>query len=144
MYTIGFAQKSLKTFVHHLLDNQVTKIVDTRLNNVSQLAGYAKKEDLQYVLELVNIKYAHEIELAPTKDMLEAIKKKQISWDEFEKIFIDLIAKRKIEEKIDDLLGEEETVCFLCSEHKPHQCHRRLIVEYLREYKKDILINHLY
>ncbi|MBP1963847.1 DUF488 family protein [Paenibacillus aceris] len=144
LYTIGFAEKSLRTFVNHLRENQVTKVVDTRLNNISQLAGYAKKEDLTYILELVNIKYAHELDLAPTKEILEAIKKKQISWGEFEKIYIDLIAERKIERKIDVFLEKEEAVCFLCSEHKPHQCHRRLIAEYLREFNKDIQIHHLY
>ncbi|SEN53270.1 DUF488 family protein [Paenibacillus sp. OV219] len=143
LYTIGFAQKSLRTFVTHLHEHQVTKVVDTRLNNVSQLAGYAKKDDLSYVLELVNIGYTHDLDLAPPKELLEAIKQKQVSWEEFEKLFIDLISKRQIEKKIEELFGKGETVCLLCSEHKPHQCHRRLLAEYLREYKKDLQIHHL-
>ncbi|WP_116191712.1 DUF488 family protein [Paenibacillus taihuensis] len=144
LYTIGFAQKSLREFVSHLQGNQVTKVVDTRLNNVSQLAGYAKKDDLSYVLELVHIDYTHDLDLAPTKELLEAIKQKQVSWSEFEKLFIDLIAKRQIEKKVGELFGEGEIVCFMCSEHKPHQCHRRLLAEYVAEYKKDLQIHRLY
>jgi uncharacterized protein (DUF488 family) len=57
--TIGFSKKSLRKFIDLLEQGNVTRIVDTRLNNTSQLAGYAKKEDLKYVLELVGISPSH-------------------------------------------------------------------------------------
>lgn len=140
--TIGFAKKSLEQFVNLLKSKDVTRIVDTRLNNVSQLSGYAKKNDLAYVMRLVNVSYHHDISLAPTNEILNAIKKKQMNWDEFEKQYIGLLEKRKIENRIDEILADEVT-CFLCSEDKPHHCHRRLLAEYLQHHRKEINITHL-
>jgi uncharacterized protein (DUF488 family) len=141
--TVGFAQKPLRKFVELLQTGKVTKLVDTRLNNTSQLAGYAKRDDLKFVLDLVGINYSHQLELAPTQDILDDYKKKRISWDDYEKKYLDLLYKRKIEDRIDDVLGDD-TICFLCSEHKPHHCHRRLLAEYIKQYRQDINILHLY
>ncbi|MFI2858627.1 DUF488 family protein [Paenibacillus sp. JSM ZJ436] len=140
--TIGFAKKSLEQFVDLMKEAGVTRLIDTRLNNTSQLSGYAKKNDLSYVMRLVGIKYKHDVMLAPTEDILSAYKKKLMSWDEYEKQYIGLLEKRKVENRIDDIL-EEEATCFLCSEDKPHHCHRRLLAEYLQNYKKEIKITHL-
>ena len=85
--------------------------------------------------------YMHLPSLAPTKDILDAYKKKRGSWETYEHAFIDLMAARKIENMI-----EQETLedaCLLCSEDKPHHCHRRLVAEYLREYWGNVEIKHL-
>jgi uncharacterized protein (DUF488 family) len=140
--TIGFSKKSLRTFIDLLRKGNVTRVVDIRLNNTSQLAGFAKKDDLKYVLELVGVDYIHDTDLAPTQDILKAYKKKEIAWSDYEKLYLDLIIKRKIERKIVDIFGEQ-TPCFLCSEDKPHHCHRRLLAEYLKEFDKNIYIKHL-
>jgi len=140
--TIGFAKKSLQQFVELLKGAGVTQLIDTRLHNTSQLSGYAKKGDLEYVMKLVGISYHHDLSLAPTEDILNAYKKKQMTWGEYEKRYIDLLAKRKIENRIDDVLADEVN-CFLCSEDKPHHCHRRLLVEYLNQHRKDIRVVHL-
>ncbi|WP_458123216.1 DUF488 domain-containing protein [Paenibacillus sp. Z3-2] len=140
--TIGFAKKSLEQFVTLIKDANVTNLIDTRLNNTSQLSGYAKKNDLSYVMKLVGISYKHDVMLAPTEDILSAYKKKLMSWDEYEKQYVGLLEKRKVENRIDDILQEEVT-CFLCSEDKPHNCHRRLLAEYLNNYKKEIKVTHL-
>jgi len=87
IYTIGFSKKNLKEFIARLKNAGVKKVIDVRLNNTSQLAGYAKKEDLEYVLGLVGIDYEHHPELAPTEDLLKSYKKKQITWQEYEKIY---------------------------------------------------------
>ncbi|MBT2760454.1 DUF488 domain-containing protein [Paenibacillus sp. ISL-20] len=140
--TIGFAKKSLEQFVNLIKNAGVTRLVDTRLNNTSQLSGYAKKNDLSYVMRLVGISYHHDILLAPTDDILSAYKKKQMTWDEYEKQYVGLLEKRKIESRIDEILTDEVT-CFLCSEDKPHHCHRRLLAEYLHHHKREIKVSHL-
>ncbi|MFB7139029.1 DUF488 family protein [Gottfriedia sp. NPDC056225] len=140
--TIGFSKKSLRTFSTMLQQNRVTHLIDTRLHNTSQLAGYAKKDDLQFVMRLLNIQYTHDTDLAPTEELLKAIKKKEIEWNDFEKDFLNLIQNRKIEKKINDFTSIG-VPCFLCSEEKPHHCHRKLVVEYLREFDHRFEIIHL-
>ncbi|UQZ33643.1 hypothetical protein C2I18_08880 [Paenibacillus sp. PK3_47] len=140
--TIGFAKKSLKGFVDLLQKQNVKHLIDTRLNNTSQLSGFAKKDDLSYVMDLVGIKYSHKLNLAPDKMMLDDFKKKKITWEDYEQKYIGLLKKRKIEQNVEELLGDGKP-CFLCSEDKPHHCHRRLLVEYLKEYNRDINVFHL-
>lgn len=140
--TIGFSKKSLRTFVSSLQHNNVNRLIDTRLQNTSQLAGFAKKDDLAFILELLNIEYVHDLSLAPTESLMKAIKQKEISWGEFETTFRDLLSQRKIETRINELVGDS-VPCFLCSEDKPHHCHRKLVVEYLREFDNRFEIVHL-
>jgi uncharacterized protein (DUF488 family) len=140
--TIGFSKKSLKKFVGLLQTHNVKHVIDTRLNNTSQLAGFAKKDDLAYIMQLVDIQYSHALEFAPEEQMLDEYKKKRMSWPEYEKRYLDLLEKRKVEREVDRIL-EAGTPCFLCSEDKPHQCHRRLLVEYLREFRGSIQPIHL-
>ena len=142
LYTIGFTKKSAKVFFSKLRDAGVTKLVDIRLNNVSQLAGFAKRDDLIFFLkELCDCGYIHIPDFAPTKEILDAYKKKQIDWNEYVRRFSKLIKERKIEKKITS--EELNNACFLCSEPTPEQCHRRLVAEYLKEKLGGIEIKHL-
>jgi uncharacterized protein (DUF488 family) len=129
-YTIGFTNKPAERFFHLLSENHVKRVVDVRLHNVSQLSGFAKRDDLRFFLrELCSVDYVPVGDLAPTKDILDAYKKKEIKWDRYENEFLNLMARRRIERTIQpDLLIDG---CLLCSEHEPHYCHRRLVVEYL-------------
>ncbi|MGK7939179.1 MAG: DUF488 family protein [Crocosphaera sp.] len=140
--TIGFTKKTAKEFFELLQKANVKRIIDTRLNNVSQLAGFAKRNDLQYFLkEIANIDYIHILELAPTKEILDDYKKKKGEWSVYEDKFKQLMLERKIEKQLDPQLLQDS--CLLCSEAKPHHCHRRLVAEYLRDYWGNININHL-
>lgn len=130
--TIGFAKKPLRTFVKLLKDAKVTTLVDIRLNNTSQLAGFAKKNDLAYIMELVGIKYVHEPEMAPTEDILKTYKKNELTWSEYEVAYLNLLKKRNILELAKKQMFNE-TICLLCSEDKPHHCHRRLLAEFIQQ-----------
>ena len=130
LFTIGFTQKSAREFFTALKNAGVKRVVDVRLNNNSQLAGFSKKEDLAWFLkEIGGIDYVHVPELAPTQDILDAYKKHKGDWNLYERQFVDLMARREIEKKIDPELLQQG--CLLCSEHLPHHCHRRLVAEYL-------------
>jgi uncharacterized protein (DUF488 family) len=142
IFTIGFTKKNAKTFFSKLRDAGVTKLIDVRLNNVSQLAGFAKRDDLIFFLkELCNCDYKHVPDFAPTKEILEAYKKKEIDWTGYESLFNNLIKKRKIENMISE--KDLNNSCLLCSEHTPEQCHRRLVANYLQNKFGNIEIKHL-
>ena len=142
VYTIGFTKKSASDFFGLLRESGTKRLVDVRLNNVSQLAGFAKKNDLEYFLnEICRIKYIHMPELAPTSEMLDAYRKDHGNWDVYEREFLDLMDKRRISNK-----GIKRTIAnssLLCSEHKPEHCHRRLVAEYLQRNWGDVEIIHL-
>ena len=140
--TIGFTRKSAKDFFEKLQAAGVKRVVDVRLNNVSQLAGFAKKKDLAYFLESIcGIGYVHLPVLAPTKAILDAFKKNGGSWQEYEDRFLDLMAQRNIETAVPPELIEDG--CLLCSEDRPHHCHRRLVAEYLHRHWGGVRIEHL-
>jgi uncharacterized protein (DUF488 family) len=130
--TIGFTQTTAERFFKRLQNAGVKKIVDVRLHNTSQLAGFAKSEDLTYFLKVIGgITYVHAPLLAPTDIMLKAFKKEKGDWTVYENRFLALIKERRIEEQFNpDFL---EDACLLCSEALPHRCHRRLVCDYLNE-----------
>ncbi len=142
IYTIGFTKKSASDFFELLKGSGVKRLVDVRLHNVSQLAGFAKKDDLRYLLsEVCGIEYVHLPELAPTKEMLDAYRKEHKDWETYQHQFLALMEERRIE-------GPErrKTVaegCLLCSEEKPEHCHRRLVAEYLGQHWGEVEIVHL-
>lgn len=142
VYTIGFGKKSAKLFFTLLRANNIGKVIDVRLNNVSQLAGFSKKNDLSFFLEeLCNCRYEHRPNWAPTKDLLDRYKKKRVSWAEYEMEFIRIIQDRDILNtiKLDTIVNS----CLLCSEPTPEQCHRRLLAEHIQLKFPDVRIVHL-
>ena len=140
--TVGFTKKSAERFFGMLRKAGTRKVVDVRINNISQLSGFAKKNDLAYFLrQLCDVDYVHLPNLAPTKEMLDTYKKRRGSWEDYERRFIDLMAERRIEDKIKPETLED--ACLLCSEDKPHRCHRRLVAEYLKKHWGNVEIEHL-
>lgn len=140
LFTIGFTKKSAKDFFELLTKNDIKNLIDIRLNNVSQLAGFSKGNDLEYFLkELCGIKYSHNINLAPTKDILDDYKKKKITWTQYETKFNDLLNHRNINDALSNYLKKEMGgVCLLCSESTPENCHRRLVAEYIKKAFPDL------
>ena len=141
LFTIGFTKTTAKNFFNRVKNSGAGKIIDVRLNNKSQLAGFAKRDDLSYFAETIcGIGYQHIPDLAPTQDILDGFKKRKGSWEEYEEKFLRLMAQRRIEEINPELL---DGGCLLCSEDKPHNCHRRLVAEYLRDKWGNVEIEHL-
>jgi uncharacterized protein (DUF488 family) len=142
-YSIGFTKKSAEGFFGTLKNAGIQQLIDIRLNNVSQLAGFTKQEDLKYFLKTIcGITYRHELSLAPTKEILDAYKKQKGNWANYEVSFLDLMTSRKVENLIPRSMFNLPTV-LLCSEPTPEKCHRRLVLEYLKSKWGDIEIIHL-
>lgn len=140
--TIGFTKTTAERFFNRIKTSGAKRVVDVRLNNVSQLAGFAKRDDLRYFLRAIcDVDYVHLPELAPTQQMLDAYKKDGGDWPSYERAFLELMAKRRVEETVPRAVLDDS--CLLCSEDKPHHCHRRLVAEYLRAKWGEVEIQHL-
>ena len=144
IHTIGFTKKNAMTFFGFLRQANIKTLIDVRLNNVSQLAGFAKRDDLKFFLnELCGADYIHAPDLAPTKEILNSYKKGEIVWVEYEDKFLNLMSSRNIERTVNKELLRDG--CLLCSEHEPHHCHRRLVVEYLNQHSDlNLEVTHPY
>lgn len=143
IYTIGFTETTAESFFGRLKDAGVGRLLDVRLKNSSQLAGFAKAKDLPYFLrELVGASYEHEPLLAPTQDILDAYKKQDGSWEDYERAFVGLLEQRRVEAALDPA-GFDTPTALLCSEASAEHCHRRLVCEYLAERWPDLRAVHL-
>jgi uncharacterized protein (DUF488 family) len=143
VYSIGFTKKTAKQFFELLKREHIARLLDVRLNNVSQLAGFTKRQDLEYLLRAIcNAEYLHEPLLAPTREILDDYKKKRSSWAEYERRFLELLAERDVEHQLNPSIFSVPTV-LLCSEVTPDRCHRRLVLEYLNNRWGNLMIKHL-
>lgn len=142
LFTMGFAGKPAKVFFNRLRSAGVKRLVDIRLNNASQLAGFTKKQDLEFFLkEIAGIEYVHRPELAPTKEILDAYRKRELDWPGYERRFLELLSQRRPEDQIRP--NDINMACLLCTEPKPDKCHRRLTAEYFRGKWSNVEIQHL-
>jgi uncharacterized protein (DUF488 family) len=143
IYTIGFTQTTAEHFFDRLIEAGIERLIDVRLKNVSQLAGFAAVRDLPYFLEqLAGVEYEHAPLLAPTEDLLRAYRKRTLDWDNYERGFLWLMAEREIH----NVLRPEDfntPTALLCSEATADCCHRRLLGEYLAEHWSDLRMEHL-
>jgi uncharacterized protein (DUF488 family) len=132
IFTIGFTGKSAETFFSILKESGAKRVVDIRINRTSQLAGFAKEQDMSYFLnKLSNMNYLINTDLAPTKDLLTKYRDKEISWEKYAQEYISLIHTRKIIESLG--IGYFENSVFMCSEREAEQCHRKLLTDLLLE-----------
>ncbi|MHC4586800.1 MAG: DUF488 domain-containing protein [Planctomycetota bacterium] len=142
IFTIGCAGKNARQFFSILKQAGIKKIIDVRLYNTSQLAGFTKRQDIKYFLQaIVSADYVHLPIMAPTKQLLNDYKKGLISWQEYETQFNAIIAHRQIEKHL--VPQDMDMSCFLCSEAKADNCHRRLVAEYLAKHWQNVSIHHL-
>lgn len=143
IYTIGFTQTTAERFFDRLARARIERLLDVRLNNTSQLAGFAKAQDLPYFANrLVGATYEHEPLLAPTQDILDAYKKRKGDWAKYELEFLALMDSRRVHEALSPVEFQRRTA-LLCSEAGPEHCHRRLVVEFLAARWPEVEIAHL-
>ncbi len=142
LFTIGSTRKSARVFFGLLKESGATGVVDVRLHNLSQLAGFAKRDDLEFFLrEICQMEYRHLPQLAPSESILEEYRKHGGGWDRFSAEFLTLIRERRIDESLRP--AELDNRVLLCGEEKAEHCHRRVVAEYLRERWGDVEITHL-
>jgi uncharacterized protein (DUF488 family) len=143
IYTIGYTKKSLEEFIRRLQETDVEAVIDVRLRNTSQLAGFSKRDDLAFLLrEGFGIEYEHRPELAPTAEILETYKASG-DWEAYERSFRRLLDERKAEEAGRDVLSRFRRPCLLCSEPDADQCHRRLVADWWKRHLPSITVIHL-
>ncbi|MFA0847160.1 MAG: DUF488 family protein [Methanobacterium formicicum] len=139
IYTIGFTQKSAEEFFNILKDNQIEQLVDIRLNNKSQLAGFTKMKDLKYFLKkIANIDYYYFDYLAPTKELRKIVEQ----WEIYTYEYLKLLENRNVLDILDPDFFKKRTV-FLCSEKLASQCHRRILANYIQENWPNVEVVHL-
>ncbi len=142
VFTLGFTKNNAEQFFNKLKQPGLVRLIDIRLNNMSQLAGFAKRDDLRYFLRQINdIEYIYCPDLAPSKELLDGYKKNGFDWASYERNFLELMTSRRVEERVGKNLIDG--ACLLCSESTPEHCHRRLVAEYLRSKWGDLEIVHL-
>ncbi len=142
IFTIGFTQKSAEQFFNALRESNVKRIVDVRVNNTSQLSGFARSADLKFFTEtLIGASYIHLLALAPTRALLREYRDGSLSWDEYSREYLNLLETRPEAERALTSLVEGD--CLLCSEAVADYCHRRLLVGYLMQIRPDIEVLHL-
>ena len=130
IYTIGFTKKNAEQFFKPIKENGIEILIDVRLNNKSQLAGFTKNGDIEFFLEhICNCKYVHCDEFSPTKELLKSYQAGTTSWEEYETVFSRIMDIRGVCEKFYNRFSKYDKVCLLCSEATPEHCHRRLVAE---------------
>jgi len=143
IYTVGYTKKSLEEFIRLLQQAGVDAVVDIRLRNTSQLAGFAKRDDLAFLLrEGFHIEYEHRPDLAPTPEILDAYKASS-DWPAYEQAFLPLLAERDAEAIGRELLARYRHPCLLCAELTPERCHRRLVAEWWAKHLPNVEVIHL-
>lgn len=134
IYTVGFTKKTAEDFFNALEENRISLVLDLRLNNTSQLAGFTKYPDIKFFLNRIcKIDYIHDTMFSPTDYILSRYKKKEIDWGQYEKEFFELMRIRNINKYIPTSYSIDKTICLLCSEPTPEKCHRRLIANIFKE-----------
>jgi uncharacterized protein (DUF488 family) len=143
LYTIGFTKKSAEKFFTLLKDHGVECLVDIRLHPNGQLAGFARQNDLPYLLShLAECDYLHVAALAPTDEILSEYRANH-NWDRYAERFEALMDSRNVPNSLDRALFEQKICCLLCSEDTPERCHRRLVAERIARHWPDVNLVHL-
>ncbi|ETA82004.1 DUF488 domain-containing protein [Youngiibacter fragilis] len=135
IFTIGSNRKSAETFFELLRNHDVRFLLDIRLRNTSQLAGFAKGDDLRYFTEeLLGIGYRHDVRFAPDEGLFEDRKAKKLSMEQFGLKFRETLGERDMKQVlIDEYAGMMDGICLLCSEEDHRECHRSVVADYIAE-----------
>jgi uncharacterized protein (DUF488 family) len=143
VYTIGYERRPLSELIGALRQAGVDAVIDIRLRNTSQLAGYTKRDDLAFLLqEGFAIAYEHHPELAPTDEILDTYHADH-DWPGYESRFRALLAERQAETVGRAILARYHAPCLLCHEASAEHCHRRLVAERWAAHIPGLMVVHL-
>lgn len=145
LYTIGFTKKNAEQFFELLKSHNVDILIDTRISNNSQLAGFTKADDLKYFLDkIANIEYSYRPDFAPTKELLKDWRSKKINWGQYEIEYKFIQERNGAYKKFLEDYSAYANPCILCSEATPEYCHRRLLANMIKdEFPEEVEIEHL-
>lgn len=142
VYTAGFTKWLAKDFFCQLKDLKIHKLIDIRLRPNSQLSGFTREVNFSFFLEnLSNVKYEHQLSLAPTKELLNKRRNEGLSWQDFEFEYLNLLTKGVLEYCLNEI--SNQNILFLCSETEPQFCHRRILTDKLCSLDSDLEVIHL-
>ena len=142
VYTAGFTKWLAKDFFSQLKDLKIHKLIDIRLRPNSQLSGFTREVNFSFFLEnLSNVKYEHQLSLAPTKELLNKRRNEGLSWQDFEFEYLNLLTKGVLEYCLNEI--SNQNILFLCSETEPQFCHRRILTDKLCRLNSDLEVIHL-
>ena len=131
IYTIGFTGKSAEEFFTLLQSAEAAVLLDIRVHNRSQLAGFTRRDHMPFLTEnLTNLRYIELPILAPESDLLKQYRTDG-DWDNFEVQYLQLLVDRNAVAAIDRGMFSDGVV-LMCSEPTAEKCHRRLAADHLR------------
>lgn len=135
IYTIGSNRKSAETFFELLRRNDVRFLLDIRLRNSSQLAGFAKGNDLEYFTgRILGIGYRHDVRFAPDEGLFEVRKSKGLNMEQFALKFWETLEERDMKQVLlDEYAGVMDGICLMCSEEDHRECHRSVVAGYISD-----------
>lgn len=142
VYTAGFTKWLAEDFFEKLNALNINKLIDIRLRPNSQLSGFTREVNFSYFLKkLSHVEYEHQINLAPTKDLLNKRRKNNLSWQEFESEYLNLLTEDILEYCFKEI--SKQNILFLCSESEPQFCHRRVLTDKLLSLNSELKVTHL-
>lgn len=142
VYTAGFTKWLAEDFFEKLNALNINKLIDIRLRPNSQLSGFTREVNFSYFLKkLSHVEYEHQINLAPTKELLNRRRKNNLSWPEFESEYLNLLTEDILEYCFKEI--SKQNILFLCSESEPQFCHRRVLTDKLLSLNSELKVTHL-
>ena len=142
IFTIGYTKKSAREFFGLIKANEIDVLVDVRLYNNTQLAGFSKSRDLEFFLAaLCGCGYVWAKQFAPSPALFNDYKSGQIDWAACEAVYRDFLNAHT---GLDFFrLYRNKRICLLCAEETPECCHRRLLAEKIADEYDGTEITHL-
>lgn len=121
IFTIGYEGLGIQRFLELLQENRVRTLLDCRYNATSRNPDFSKNS-LTSHLERAGIQYRHLKEYGIPSEIRRS--GNAIAW-----------YMENVKPKIDASLVElfEQPVCFMCMERNSGSCHRKVILDAMRE-----------
>jgi uncharacterized protein (DUF488 family) len=143
VFSIGYEGLTIDAFLHKLIANNITVVVDVRNNPQSMKYGFSKKSFKQYI-ESAGMRYIHIPELGIPSTMRKGLGESEappflggVSHKTLFKAYeTKLLPKQETEIKqLIDLTNQNERIALVCFEADHNFCHRHTLIEHLQKIK---------